>query len=108
MKLGLDAGPQPPLAGDELIAIADGSHQDRLEHAVLAQRIGQRGDLGRREMAAGLVRVGIDLIDGDVDQLGSLERAGLEPSLLTTQQGFQAASQDVAYSRSMTSMTSSV
>jgi hypothetical protein len=44
-------------------------------------------------MPAGLIRVGIDLIDGDVEQLAALERAGLEPSLLTSQQGFQTASQ---------------
>ena len=42
-------------------------------------------------MTAGLVRIGIDLIDGDVEQFDSLERAGLEPSFFTSQQGFQPA-----------------
>ena len=93
VELGLDAGPEPPFAGDELVALADGSHQDWLEHAVLAQRIRQGGNLCRREITARLIRVGIDLIDGDVEQLGALERAGLEPPLLTSQQGFQTASQ---------------
>ena len=47
MKLGLDAGPQPPLAGDELKALTDGTHQDRLKHAMLPQRVGQRGNILR-------------------------------------------------------------
>ena len=42
VELGLDAGAQPALAGDELVAHAHGPDQDRLEHAVLAERIGQR------------------------------------------------------------------
>ena len=41
VKLGFDARTQPALAGDELISIPDGPHQDRLEHAVLPQRVGQ-------------------------------------------------------------------
>ena len=67
--------------------------QDRLEHAVLAERVGQRGDLARVEMPARLERVGVDLVDGDMDQLGLFERAGLEPAFLAAEQGFQSASE---------------
>ena len=109
VELGLDAGAEPALAGDELVAQPDGADEDRLEHPVLAERVGQRRDLGGVELAAGLERVGVDLIDGEVDQLGRLERAGLESAFLTPEQGFQAASEATSfYSRSMTSMTSSV
>ena len=86
-------GAEPALAGDELVAVADGADQDRLEHPVLAERVGQGGDLGRVELAAGLERVRVDLVDGDVEQLGGLERAGLEPPFLAAEQGFQAASE---------------
>ena len=67
--------------------------QDRLEHAVLAQRVGQRGDLARVELPAWLKRIGVDLIDGDLDQLGLFERAGLEPAFIAAQQCFQSASE---------------
>ena len=93
VELGLDAGAEPTLAGDELVTLADGPHQDRLEHAVLAERVGEGGDLGGGEMTAGLIRVGVDLIDGDVEQLVGLERARLEPPFLASQQRFQTASQ---------------
>ena len=79
-------------AGDELIALPDRTHQDRLEHAVLPQRVGQRGDLLGVELPARLVRVGIDLIDGDLDQLARLERAAFESPFFTTEQRFQSAS----------------
>ena len=108
MELGLDAGAEPALAGDELVAVADGPDEDRLEHAVLAERVGQGGDLGRVELAAGLERVGVDLVDGDVDQLGGLERARLEAPFLASRAGLPGRVRVVAYSRSMTSMTSSV
>ena len=84
MELGLDAGAEPSLAGDELVAVADGPDEDRLEHPVLAERVGQGGDLGRVELPAGLERVRVDLVDGDVEQLGRLERAGLEAPLLAS------------------------
>ena len=59
---------------------------------MLAQRVGQRGDLLRVELAARLERVGIDLIDGDLDQLARLERARFESAFFTPEQGFQSAS----------------
>jgi len=54
---------------------------------------GEGRDLRRREMAAGLIRVGIHLIDGDMDHLRGLERARLEPPFFASEQGFQPASQ---------------
>ena len=93
VKLGLDAGAEPSFPGDELVARTDGADQDRLEHAMLAERVGQRGDLLRVEVPAGLERVGIDLGDGDRDQLGCLERSRFESTFLPTEQGFQAASE---------------
>ena len=60
---------------------------------MLAERVGQRGDLGGVELAARLERVGVDLVDGEVDQLGAVERAGLESAFFAAEQGFQAASE---------------
>jgi hypothetical protein len=84
MELGLDAGAEAALAGDELVSLADRPHEDRLEHPVLAERVGQGGDLGRGEMAAGLIGIGIDLIDRDVKQLAGLERSRLESPILAS------------------------
>ena len=67
--------------------------QDRLEHAVLAERVGQRGDLARVEMPAGLERIGVDLVDGDLDQLGLFERARFKSAFFATQQCFEPASE---------------
>jgi hypothetical protein len=72
---------------------ADRPHQDRLEHPMLAQRVSQGGNLGGREMAAGLVRIGIDLIDGNVKQFGGLQGTRLEPPFLASQERFQTTSQ---------------
>ena len=36
VELGLDAGTEPALAGDELVAVVDLADDDRLEHPVLA------------------------------------------------------------------------
>ena len=93
MELGLDAGTQPALAGDQLVSRARCPDQDRLEHAVLAQRVGQRGDLARVELPARLERIGVDLIDGDLDQLGLFERAGFESAFFAAEQCFQSASE---------------
>ena len=76
---------------------------------MLAERVGQGGDLGGgSKWRRGWIRVGVDLIDGDVEQLGGLERARLEPPFLASQAGLPGRVPGVAYSRSMTSMTSSV
>ena len=80
------AGAEPALAGDQLEPLADRPDEDRLEHAVLAERVGQRGDLVGVELPAGLERVRVDLVDGQVDQLGGLQRAGLEAALLGAEQ----------------------
>ena len=60
---------------------------------MLAERVGQRGDLRRVELAARLERVGIDLVDGDLDQLGAFERSRFESAFFTPEQGLQAASE---------------
>ena len=60
---------------------------------MLAERVGQRRDLGRVELAPRLEWVGVDLIDGQVDQVGAVERAGLESAFLAAEQGFQAAAE---------------
>ncbi len=66
--------------------------QDGLEHAVLSQRVGQRGDFVGVELAARLERVRVNLIDGDLDQLAGIERAGFETAVFAAQQGFESAS----------------
>ena len=59
-------------------------------------------------MPARLKRIGIDLVDGDMNQLGLFERTGFETPFIAAQQCFQSTSETSLYSRSMTSMTSSV
>ncbi len=44
------------------------------------------------ELAPRLERVGVDLIDGDLDQLARVERAAFEAPFFTTEQRFQSAS----------------
>jgi hypothetical protein len=81
VKVRFDPGAQSALTGDELEALAERADDDRLEHAVLAQGVGQAGDLGGVELAAGLERVRVDLVDGNVDQLGHFEGTWLEAPL---------------------------
>ncbi len=64
---------------------------------MLAERVGQRGDLRGVELAAGLERVGIDLVNGDLDQLGALVRTGFVPAFLTPEQGLQPASETASF-----------
>ena len=90
------------------IAVADQAHQDRLKHPVLAERVGQRGDLGGGEMPAGLERIRVDLIDGRVNQLAILRANSARSPLLRVRAGLPTRVPSVVYSRSMTSMTSSV
>ena len=67
--------PPAPLAGDELVAVvAEWPHQNRLQHAELSHRRGQRGERFLVEAAPGLVRVGRDAADRD---LGQAQRTGL-------------------------------
>ncbi len=94
VKLGLDAGAQPALAGDQLVAQAHGSLTRtgwsmpcwRSESASEAISLALK-------LAARLERVGVDLIDGDLDQLGLFERAGLKSAFFATQQCFESASE---------------
>ncbi len=62
-----DRRPPAAFAGDELVAVADlGPDQDRLEDAVLPDRSGQVVQAGLVHRQAGLVRVRVDLVDGNV------------------------------------------
>ncbi len=63
-------GAPAPLAGDQLVLRAHRPHQDRLQHAVLPDGI---GELGQRVLLVGearLRRVGQDLVDRDLPDLG--------------------------------------
>src|SRR5262249_26736645 len=55
--------PPPPFTDDELVAFVGGAHEHRLEHADLADRIGQRAELLLTEVLAWLVPVGLDRRD---------------------------------------------
>jgi len=92
VKLSFDAGAQPAFAGDELVSLARRPDQDRLKHAVLSQRVSQRGDFLGVEPPAWLERVRVNLIHGDLDQLAAIEQACVETPFFTAQQGFQSAS----------------
>jgi hypothetical protein len=83
VKLSFDAGAEPAFAGDELVALADGTDQDRLKHAVLPQRVGERRDLSGLKDAAWLERVGVNLIHRDFEQFVRVEGAGLEATFFT-------------------------
>ncbi len=107
VELGLDAGAEPALAGDELVAVVDRPDEDRLDHAVLAERVGQGGDLGRVELPAGLERVRVDLVDGDVESARRRRASRARSPLRRARAGLPGRVRVVAYSRSMTSMTSS-
>ena len=65
---GLDRGPQPPLAGDQLIPVVDLPDQDRLQHAVFLEALGQRRDLGLVEIASRLERIVVDFVDIQPEQ----------------------------------------
>ena len=65
---GLDGGPQAALAGDQLVALADAADDHGLDHAVLANAVGQRVDLGFVEVAPRLERIAIDLVDAELRQ----------------------------------------
>jgi hypothetical protein len=44
-------------------------------------------------MATRLKGIGVDLVDGNMDQLGLLERGGLEAPFFAAQEGFKSASE---------------
>jgi hypothetical protein len=93
VELRLEARAEAAFAGDQLIAVVDPADDDGLEHPVLAERIGERGDLARVEALPRLERVRVDLIDGDVEQLSAVVGAGFEPAELATEQGVESAAE---------------
>src|SRR5690606_13067412 len=63
--------PPPTLAGDQRVAVPlDLPYEDRLEHTELADRCGEPGQGLLVEVVARLVRVGLDLPDGDLTDAG--------------------------------------
>ena len=69
---GRDRRAQPPLPHHQLVAVASsGRHDDRLQHAELAHRVGQLGQRVLVEDLAGLLGVGVDRVDR---QLGEAAR----------------------------------
>jgi hypothetical protein len=93
VKLRFDARTQSPLAGDQLVSAGRFPNEHRLEHAVLAQRIGEGRNVRCAEMPAGLEGIGVDLIDGDLKELGLFERAWLKSAVIAAQQCFEPASE---------------
>jgi hypothetical protein len=65
---GMASRSQASLAADELVAAGDAADQDRLEHVVLLEALGERGDLDVAEVAAGLEGIFFDLADGELQQ----------------------------------------
>ena len=76
---------EPPLTGDELIAVDRLGHEDGLEDAVLRDARGQRRETVGIEALARLMRVGLDARGRD------LERPGLTGTPLRDQRGEAAA-----------------
>ena len=85
-ELRLDAGLQPSFARDELVAIIDGADDDGLQDTVLADRLGERGDLLGIEDTPRLERIRVDPGDQKPLEVGRLERSGLGSSLLRSEQ----------------------
>ena len=71
LEAGQLAGAESPFAGDELVAVEGLGHEDRLEHAVLADARGQALELGVVHALAGLARVGADPVERDVAGAGA-------------------------------------
>ena len=63
LQAGELGGPEPALAGDELVAVDGLGDEDRLEDAVLRDAAGERGELLRVEALARLMRVRPDARD---------------------------------------------
>ena len=78
-------GAPAALADDELVAVVDGAHDDRLQHAVMADRVGEPLELGGIEAAARLLGIRADALDrqlaGDGLRLGRRRRLGLGAAL---------------------------
>ena len=104
---GEGGGAEPALPGDELEAVAVALHDDGLEDAVGADRVGEAGEGLGVEVAPRLLGVGADGGDRDLDELGVvLGRAG--PGVLVedrgrarraAEQGVEAASEPAAAGR---------
>ena len=76
LESGCLGGTEPPLAGDELVAVDGLGHEDRLEDPVLDDALGERRELIGIEPLPWLVRVRADPGDRDVDRR-RLARAAL-------------------------------
>ena len=59
-------GSPSPFAGDELVAVARGAYQHRLEHAHLTDRVSERAQRLFVEVIAGLIPVGPDRRHGEL------------------------------------------
>ncbi len=91
-------GTPAPLTGDDLILgglAGRRPHQDRLQHALVADRGLQLGDLGFGEMPARLIGIGVDQLDGDLAHAVG-RRHGVGDLLRLAQQGGQPTSQSSA------------
>ena len=80
--------PPPTLAGDDLVAtLGTRPYDDRLEDALMTDRLGEARGCLRLEALAGLARVRLDRVDRELQQLG---RAA------TTDENFETAAETAA------------
>lgn len=63
-------GAEAAFAGNELIPTRDLADEDRLEHVMLFETLGERGDFDIAELAAGLEGVFLDLVDRELEEGG--------------------------------------
>src|SRR5438034_873032 len=63
LEPGAQRRPQPPLAGDQLVASRDAARDQGLEEPVAADRVGEEPERLVVEVPARLLRVGYDLVD---------------------------------------------
>ncbi len=61
-----DGRPKSSLPRDEFVAVDRFGDEDRLEHAVLADACGQRGEFRGIEVPARLVRIGPNTVNADL------------------------------------------
>ena len=75
LQAGQLGRPEAPLPGDELVAVEQLRHEDRLEHAVLTDALGKALDLGLVGALPRLVRVRTDARERDLARRGRVGRA---------------------------------
>jgi hypothetical protein len=90
IEAGLGRRADPPLTGHQLIAVDGLGHEDRLQHAVLADARGQGRELSWVETPARLIRVRPDAGDGDLDCTALADRALGDQCGKTTAQALSA------------------